>query len=114
MNVQASTDTEPRRGREQELRQGRSWTLEGQQDDRCNAGFLSSYTPTASPSILHSHAQASTDTEPRRDRGQESRQARPRTPVGQQDDKFDFGKFVKGDLPGKLAALLVHPLHPLA
>ena len=51
--------------------------------------------------------QASTDTEPRRDKGQQARQARPRTPVGQQDDKFDFGKFLRGDLPGKLGMLLV-------
>ncbi|CAL5222560.1 g4942 [Coccomyxa viridis] len=49
---------------------------------------------------------ASTDTEPRRDKGQQARQARPRTPVGQQDDKFDFGKFLRGDLPGKLGMLL--------
>ena len=51
--------------------------------------------------------QASTDTEPRRDKGQQARQARPRTPIGQQDDKFDFGKFLRGDLPGKLGMLLV-------
>ncbi len=57
--------------------------------------------------------QASTDTEPRRDKGQQARQARPRTPVGQQDDKFDFGKFLRGDLPGKLGMLLVSPLYIL-
>ena len=51
--------------------------------------------------------QASTDTEPRRESGRQARQARPRTPVGQQDDKFDFGKFIKGDLPGKLGTMLV-------
>ena len=51
--------------------------------------------------------QASTDTEPRREGGRQARQARPRTPVGQQDDKFDFGKFIKGDLPGKLGMMLV-------
>ena len=51
--------------------------------------------------------QASTDTEPRRDRRQQARPARPRTSVGQQDEKFNFGNFIKGDLPGKLGMLLV-------
>ena len=51
--------------------------------------------------------QASTDTEPRRDRGQQGQQARPRTSIGSDDNKFDFGKFVRGDLPGKLGMMLV-------
>lgn len=51
--------------------------------------------------------QASTDTEPRRDRGQQGQQSRPRTSVGSDDNKFDFGKFVRGDLPGKLGMMLV-------
>ena len=59
------------------------------------------------PKDCGEHLQASTDTEPRSGRGRQARQARPRTPVGQQDDKFDFNKFIKGDLPGKLGMMLV-------
>jgi hypothetical protein len=46
-------------------------------------------------------AQASTDT-------------RPKAQQGKQGDDFSFGNFFKGDLPGKLATILVSAHHCLS